>query len=37
MDADKRQKELQRRYLEAEQGGGEARIERQLQAGKLTA
>ena len=37
MDADKRQKELQRRYLEAEQGGGEARIERQHQAGKLTA
>ena len=37
MDADERQKELQRRYREAEQGGGEARIERQHQAGKLTA
>lgn len=37
MDADERKKELQRRYLEAEKGGGEARIERQHQAGKLTA
>jgi len=37
MDADLRKKELQRRYREAEQGGGEARIERQHQAGKLTA
>lgn len=37
MDADERQKELQRRYREAEQGGGKARIERQHQAGKLTA
>ena len=37
MDADERQKQLHRRYHEAEQGGGEARIERQHQAGKLTA
>ena len=37
MDADERRKELQRRYREAEEGGGEARIERQHQAGKLTA
>ena len=37
MDADERHKELQRRYREAEKGGGEARIERQHQAGKLTA
>ena len=37
MDADERQKQAHRRYHEAEQGGGEARIERQHQAGKLTA
>jgi propionyl-CoA carboxylase beta chain len=37
MGADERDQELQRRYLEAEKGGGEARIERQHQAGKLTA
>jgi len=28
MGADEKEKELQRRYLEAEKGGGEARIER---------
>ena len=37
MDDEERQNELQRRHLEAEQGGGEARIERQHKAGKLTA
>ncbi len=37
MDADEKQKELQRRHREAEQGGGEERIERQHKAGKLTA
>jgi len=37
MDADEKRKELQRRHREAEQGGGEERIERQHKAGKLTA
>ncbi|MDA2933809.1 acyl-CoA carboxylase subunit beta [Acidobacteria bacterium AH-259-D05] len=37
MDGEEKQKELQRLYLEAEKGGGEARIERQHKAGKLTA
>ena len=37
MDADEQLKELQRRHREAEQGGGEERIERQHKAGKLTA
>ncbi|MEE8349730.1 MAG: acyl-CoA carboxylase subunit beta [Acidobacteriota bacterium] len=37
MDSEERRKELQRRYREAELGGGEARIKRQHQAGKLTA
>lgn len=37
MDAEEKLKDLQRRHLEAETGGGEKRIERQHQAGKLTA
>jgi hypothetical protein len=37
MDADDKRKELQRRHLEAEEGGGKERIERQHEAGKLTA
>jgi len=37
MDADEKRKELQRRHREAEQGGGQERIERQHKAGKLTA
>ena len=37
MDAEEKLKDLQHRQLEAEKGGGEKRIERQHQAGKLTA